>query len=73
MFVVPAVTGVTTPVLLTVATPGADDAQVYVNVPVPVACDVKVRLPPMQTALLPVIAPATGKAFTVTVNGAEVA
>ena len=66
MFVVPAETDVTTPELLTVATAGFDEAQVYIKVGVPVACEVSDKEPPIQTALPPVIAPATGKTFTVT-------
>jgi hypothetical protein len=65
----PAETGVTTPVLFTVATPVFDEAQVYVNVPVPVAFEDRESVPPIQTAVSPVIAPATGKAFIVTVTG----
>ena len=73
MFVDPADTGVKTPELLTVATPVFDEVQVYVNVGVPVACEVSDKVPPIQTALPPVIAPATGKALTVTVWIADVA
>ena len=73
MFVVPADTGVTMPVLLTVATPVFEEVQVYVKVGVPVACEVNDNEPPIQTALPPVIAPATGKALTVTAWIAEVA
>ena len=73
MFVEPADTGVTTPVLSTVATPVFDECHTYVKVPVPVACDINVNEPPIQTALPPVIAPATGKAFTVTEWIADVA
>ena len=66
MFVDPNDTGVTTPELLTVATAGFDEAQVYIKVGVPVACEVSDKEPPIQTALPPVIAPAIGNAFTVT-------
>ena len=66
MFVDPADTGVTTPELLTVATPVFEEVQVYVKVGVPVACEVNDNKPPIQTALPPVIVPATGKALTVT-------
>ena len=59
MFVDPTDSGVTTPAA-TVATASFEEAQLYVNVPVPVACELKVREPPIQTALLPVIAPAIG-------------
>ena len=55
------------------ATAGFDEVQMYVNVGVPVACEVSDKVPPIQTALPPVIAPATGKALTVTAWIAEVA
>ena len=61
MFVDPADTGVTTPELLIVATPTFEEFQIYVSVGVPVACDVRDKVLPIQTAFPPVIAPATGK------------
>jgi hypothetical protein len=73
MFVEPSDTGVTTPVLLTVATPVFDEFHIYVKVPVQVSCEVNDKEPPTQTSVPPVIAPATGNALTVTAKGAEVA
>ena len=66
MFVDPADTGVTTPALLTVATPVFEEFQLYKRVGVPDACEVNNREPPTHTSFNPVIASATGKAFTVT-------
>jgi predicted RNA-binding protein with TRAM domain len=73
IFVDPAATVVTTPELSTVAMAVFDEVQVYVKVGVPVACEVNDNEPPIQTALPPVIAPATGKALTVTAWIADVA
>jgi hypothetical protein len=73
MFVVPAVRVVTTPELLTVATAGFDEFQIYVKVGAPVACEVRFIVPPAQTAFAPVIAPATGNALTETEKSAETA
>jgi hypothetical protein len=66
MIVNPTDTGVTTPVLLTVATPVFDEVQVNVKVGVPVAFEVNGKEPPIHTAFPPVIGFAIGKVFTAT-------
>jgi hypothetical protein len=61
ILVVPPVRAVTTPELLTVATAVFDEFHVNVKEPVPVAFGVRFNVPPAQTVLPPVIAPATGR------------
>jgi hypothetical protein len=60
-------------VLLTVATAGFEETQRYVNAGVPVAFDARLVVLPWHKALFPVMAPATGRAFTVTVRTGDVA
>ena len=69
MLVVPADTGVNTPVLLIVAMPVLDEFQVYNKIGVPVAFDVSDKEPPIQTAFPPVIGFATGKLTTTAKTG----
>lgn len=66
MFVAPAVSALTTPAFVTVATAVFEEAHVYVKGPVPVAFEFKVVDDPAQIALVPVIAPATGTSLIVT-------
>lgn len=60
MFTLPAATPVTSPVLLAVAIVGS----VVLHVP-PAAPSVSVVVTPAQIVVVPVIAPADGRAFTV--------
>ena len=64
MFVDPPDTVVRTPALLIVATPVFEEFQVYVNVGVPAALEVREIEFPIQTALPPEIAFATGGVLT---------